>query len=521
MKKKFNHYVSLSLLLLSVLPFSLVSDETVEEVPTGDTTISSIVDDPLEGLKEKPINQVPTIESSNTESKFSEDIPTSEPETKEDVLKTEETNETKPKSQARVGEIGTQAVNLIEGVDIDASFAATLRSYQHAQNLGTSWSGYGKGVNQLTDEDMAALTSITLSQLINIDSVKGIEYAVNLKSLVCKELKLTELDVSKNTKLTYLECSYNLLVELDVTNNVALTYLDFYKNQISKEVDLTNNTALTHLNCSYNPSLGKLDVTNNTALTHLYCGQNPLGELDVTKNTALTHLMCWYSELSELDVTNNTALTHLNCEGNQLSELNVSNNKSLKDLRCGVNQIADISSAYGLNKLTYSDGYDQELWAPVPSVSASGEAVVDILKSTTGAGLSAFNGNIIPAPTFNYNGDKILLSNVTRESLADKFIEFEYDPLETKVAFGGKINFFPVSVLDNNLKPEKKKIKSGDKVEWTWTITSLTNIKAENIRATLDTLPSGVTIDSTSLKKDGSPTSINDLYGIMIYMVLV
>ena len=248
-------------------------------------------------------------------------------------------------------------------------------------------------------------------------------------------------------------------------------------------------------------------------MTHLYCGQNPLGELDVTKNTALTHWMCWYSELSELDVTNNTALTTLNCEGNQLSKLNLSNNKSLKDFRCAFNQIADISSAYGLNKLTYSDAYDQELWAPVPSVSASGEAVVDILKSTTGAGLSAFNGNIIPAPTFNYNGDKILLSNVTRESLSDKFIEFEYDPLETKVAFGGKINFFPVSVLDNNLKPEKKKIKSGDKVEWTWTITSLINIKAENIRATLDTLPSGVTIDSTSLKKDGSPTSINDLYG--------
>ena len=37
---------------------------------------------------------------------------------------------------------------------------------------------------------------------------------------------LTSLDVSKNTALTYLDCSHNDLTSLDVSKNTALTYLD-------------------------------------------------------------------------------------------------------------------------------------------------------------------------------------------------------------------------------------------------------------------------------------------------------
>lgn len=51
-------------------------------------------------------------------------------------------------------------MNLIEGVDIDADFAQLLRTDASVQNLGTSWSGYGKAQDQLTDDDMVALNQI-------------------------------------------------------------------------------------------------------------------------------------------------------------------------------------------------------------------------------------------------------------------------------------------------------------------------------------------------------------------------
>lgn len=345
MKKKFNHYVSLSLLLLSMLPFSLVSAETVEEVPTGETTISSMADDPLKELKEKAANQVPTIEST-PESESVEDTPTNESETKEDVPKTEDTTETKPNPQARGGGIGPQTVNLIEGVDIDAGFAQELRTDKSTTNNGSAWSGYGKSANQLTDDDMAALSVIDVKNK-NLSSLNGIEFAVNLTTLACYNNQLSELDVASNISLTELMCDANTLSELDVSSNILLTSLTCSNNPLG-ELDVTNNTALKNLVCSSN-QLNELDVSNNTALTGLSCSNNPLGELDVTNNTALENLDCSYNQLNELDITTNTALIYLTCSYNSLSELDISNNTDLETLSCIGNQLSEITTGGSIN----------------------------------------------------------------------------------------------------------------------------------------------------------------------------
>lgn len=705
MKKKFNHYMSLSLLLLSVLPFSLVSAETVEEVPTGGTTISSMADDPLKELKEKAANQVPTIEST-PESESVEDTPTSESETKEDVPKTEDTTESKPKPQTRGGGIGPQTVNLIEGVDIDAGFAQLLRTVKGTTNDGGAWSGYGKGVNQLTDDDMAGLTVLSISNM-NLTSLKGVEYATNLTRFNCSDNQLSNIDISSNIKLEILFCNNNNLTNLDVSSNGALLYLNCDGNQLTsidvsgnfllqtlycnnnkltnfdiknhpslievacqfnelvsinvegtlllekllcafnklKAVDVSNHTSIQELMCGYNEltnleidgatslrmlscednqltslntntntslwslwcdenKLSTLDLTNNkdlryltinnnqltslnidnlqfldyvscvnnnltildasdlkalreircqnnklstlnlngainlqevhsfnnqltnvklssnTLLRYLHLDNNQLSSIDVSSNVLLEDLYLSFNKLDQLEVKNNTLLTRFNCMSNELTVLDVSSNKFLEKLGCSDNRITDITSVYNLNNLTEFVADQQRVFVPVPAVSSGGEATVDILKTTANAGLSASNVDITPAPGFTYNGDKILLSNVTKESLSEKKINFSYDGNQlvegassgTK-SFGGTITFFSVSDLASKLKPDRKKVKSGGKVEWTWTIASLTVKKAESIRATLDTLPSGVVIDPSSVKKDGISTSINDLYG--------
>ena len=45
--------------------------------------------------------------------------------------------------------------------------------------------------------------------------------------------KLTALDISKNTALTYLYCCFNELTSLDLSKNMALENLLCFKNQIS------------------------------------------------------------------------------------------------------------------------------------------------------------------------------------------------------------------------------------------------------------------------------------------------
>ena len=99
----------------------------------------------------------------------------------------------------------------------------------------------GNGV--LTPAERYAVTEIDVNSK-NITSLKGIEFFPNLKKLNCGHNRLTSLDVSKNTELTYLDCGYNRLTELDVSQNTKLTELYFVSNKITS-LQADNCTNLT------------------------------------------------------------------------------------------------------------------------------------------------------------------------------------------------------------------------------------------------------------------------------------
>jgi Leucine-rich repeat (LRR) protein len=80
-------------------------------------------------------------------------------------------------------------------------------------------------------------------------------------------------------------------------------------------LDVSSNTALEILGCSYN-SLTSLNVSTNTALTTLNCSYNALTSLNISTNTALTTLYCYNNALTSLNISTNTALTTLNCYNN-------------------------------------------------------------------------------------------------------------------------------------------------------------------------------------------------------------
>ncbi|OJG76013.1 hypothetical protein RV10_GL004469 [Enterococcus pallens] len=485
------------MLVASLLfPTSPAFAETVQDVPVGETTISSKAEDPLKEYKERAQNQVPMVESVE-----SQDVPgkTSEIETSPKELEqttgdsptpTSESSEEQPEMsnqriEPRGGGIMPLAGTILrEGnlgddpstYDIDKNFADAIRSRYP-----------GTAPNPMTDDFMESLTSLMLIGK-NLTSLKGIEYATNLEFLNCMSNQLSEIDVSNNTALE----------TLDVSLNIGIN-----------ELDVSSNTALKVLNCTGN-QLSKLDVSRNTALTRLICNSTPLSELDVSSNTALKELQCIGNQLSELDVSSNTALVDLQCFRNQLRELDVSGNPALATLNCSNNRISDISSANGLTALTNFDASNQQITIPVPPVSLTDEATVDVLKTTAQTGLTATNVDINPSPSSILpnasNGDHIDLKGVTRDSLSDKSISFEYassalqegaSTYTTKL-FSGTITFAVVSELKNELQVSSNKTKSGEELTWTWTMTSLTQKKAEDIKATF-TLPNYLTGDISDI----------------------
>ena len=160
-----------------------------------------------------------------------------------------------------------------------------------------------------------------------IHSLAGIEYFKNLTSLNCNENHLTQLDVSKNTKLKMLSCNENQLTQLDVSKNTSLENFGCSHNQLSF-LDVSKNAALQQLFCGHN-QLSKLNVSGCSALTKLSCDNNQLTSLDISGATALEELVCNDNQLSNLDISRNSVLWSLICQNNKFANLDTSRNPKL------------------------------------------------------------------------------------------------------------------------------------------------------------------------------------------------
>ena len=358
--------------------------------------------------------------------------------------------------------------------------------------------------NPLTSLDVS--NNPLLTTLICVSSqLSSLDVSSNpkLDRLNCSYNPLTNLDISANLLLEELYCSetknygvgWTGLGFVDTSKNASLRV--FYCSNSVWEMDVSENSLLEELDCSYN-SLLDIDVTNNPALKILVADRNILSDLDITNNPVLERLSISYNFFTNLDFLSTNAPP------------------LLQQLICDYNQIYDITGAIGLTNLVYFSARSQSLESDIPLITG-GNATVDLLKTTASKGLSATNIDIGGSPVLTPNGDKINLSNVTYADLNNKSIAFSYDPgelAEQCVVFSGTILFAPVSNLENQfiLNQNENKIESGSVVTWKWTISSINPLKAEDVHATL-TLPTGLIIDPGSIKRNGAPATLSDIDG--------
>ena len=198
------------------------------------------------------------------------------------------------------------------------------------------------GCNKLTTIDLSKNTLLeTLYCFTNSLASLDLSNNPELRALRCFSNQLTSLDVSNLTNLEDLHCFSNQLTSLDVSGCMVLTDLRCANNQLTL-LDLSNCTSLTYLECTGN-QLTSLDVSNSTALKELRCNNNQFTSLDVSNNTKLEILDCHKNQLTSLDVSNNTALINLFCYKNQLTSLDVSNNTNLTNMQCDYNQLTSIN----------------------------------------------------------------------------------------------------------------------------------------------------------------------------------
>ena len=200
--------------------------------------------------------------------------------------------------------------------------------------------------------DICNITTLDVSgrwySLGLIADLTGIQNFVALTTLKCAYNKLTNIDVSQNTNLDYLDVTHNQLTTLDVSNNTALYSLYVFQNDLTS-LNVSNNTALEVLKVGSRHidenQITSLDLTQNTALTYLVCAGIGLTSIDLIDpvsgsvyHPALKELGLPYNQLTGgLDVSQHTNLKHLSVYRNDLTKLDIRNGNNLSRLNTGDN----------------------------------------------------------------------------------------------------------------------------------------------------------------------------------------
>ena len=173
-----------------------------------------------------------------------------------------------------------------------------------------------------------------------------------LTELYCSGNKLTALDLSANKKLQKINAQTNALTTLDTRNLPELTYLNLQANFDLKAIDVSKSTKLEFLNVAQG-KLTSLNVSNNRKLVELYVFLNQLTALDVRSNYLLKKLNCYENQLTALDLSYNGALESLSVSDNPIAELNLHPLSNLQKLSCSKMQLKklDVDRCPGLREL--------------------------------------------------------------------------------------------------------------------------------------------------------------------------
>lgn len=177
--------------------------------------------------------------------------------------------------------------------------------------------------NPIIDTNSDGEIQITEAQSFNDELFVGNENIHNLSG------------IEYFTNITVLDCSNNLLTNLNLSNNIQLNYLNFYNNHIDS-IDLSMLENLNELVCGMN-NLTELTVPYSVII--LNCQLNNLTSLDLYNHSQLIELWCGGNNLTTLNLTNCENILFINCENNNLIELNISFLTNLQSLTCDSNDI--------------------------------------------------------------------------------------------------------------------------------------------------------------------------------------
>lgn len=206
------------------------------------------------------------------------------------------------------------------------------------------------GDGKISIAEAAAVKSleykVTEASDLPIMSLEGLEYFTGLERIVLQGNEFTEINLSGNTALTYLDLSSNTYLEtvsVKGCSNLTAIYVPFDK--ALQTVDLEGCTSLVTFT-GYASGLTSIDVKDCSKLETLTVYSSSIQKVDVSMCPALKVLNAGSSALTSVTLPENSVIESLSLsESSKLTSLDLAKLPLLKSLSISSSAIASLDLA--------------------------------------------------------------------------------------------------------------------------------------------------------------------------------
>lgn len=120
--------------------------------------------------------------------------------------------------------------------------------------------------SDISESEASSFTGTIAAQSQSISSVEGIQYFTNATRIALFNNSISEIDLSKNTKVTQLLLENNSLMSIDISKLTALIDFKAHTNNLT-EVNLANGN---------NSNMTRMQLQSNSGLTCIQVDQTPV-----------------------------------------------------------------------------------------------------------------------------------------------------------------------------------------------------------------------------------------------------
>ena len=172
-----------------------------------------------------------------------------------------------------------------------------------------------------------------------INSLQGIEYLLNIKSISLTNIQTENIDLSSNKELKYLKINANKANSINLDQNLKLENVELYLSPNEKNLDLSHLTNLKSLKSLWS---GLKVVRLPNGVTNVDLNQNKITDINIP--SSVTYLDLKINNLMHIDLPE--GIKHVDLNKNKISEINIPS--TVKMLYMTYNNLTSITLPSGM-----------------------------------------------------------------------------------------------------------------------------------------------------------------------------